>query len=492
MKWNYFKWLMAIVGLMLTVVISPIYTQSDLALTTTILNARSGPGTDYGVLGQLPHATTVAMVGRSEAGDWLMVRSVEDGLEGWVSTGYLSIASGFNVMGLPQVGAMDTPAQPATSDNPAVAPSSGVSSGTGSTISTLNVRSGPDVSYAPIGGIAVNTDVVIEGRNAVGNWLLMRAVDGSVRGWVASRYINFDGDLTLAGIPVTEGVVTEVITAPTSGNDVEPSLADHPIYQRLNNTPLFHNFGTSRVVAIYRLGQTYENRPNVFMKVGDSVTDSQPFLLAYGQGSGYNLGGYEYLQDTINHFAGVSPRNGVANSFTNRSFAAITGATSNSMLDGLWADPGSCAGTSPLMCEINLTRPSVALMLFGTQDMRVLSPQDFSFYMSQNIEAMSSNGVIPVLSTFHTHPDYYYDEALVFNNIILDLAEQYQVPLINLWKATQPLPDYGVRLDDPVHLTQGIDNYYNFTGEEGTYGINTRNLLSLQALDILRTTILNR
>ena len=144
------------------------------------------------------------------------------------------------------------------------------------------------------------------------------------------------------------------------------------------------------------------------------------------------------------------------------------------------------------MCEINLTRPSVGFVLFGTQDMRVLSPENFRIHLSQITEAMMFNGVIPVLSTFHSTESYYPDEAAIFNNIVVDVAQHYEVPLINLWKATQPLPTNGVNLADPVHLTQGVDNYYNFAGEETQYGVNMRNLLSLQALDELRNKVLLR
>jgi hypothetical protein len=110
--------------------------------------------------------------------------------------------------------------------------------------------------------------------------------------------------------------------------------------------------------------------------------------------------------------------------------------------------------------------------------------------MSQVMEAMIFNGVIPVLSTFHSTASYYPDEALVYNNIIVDISDEYDVPLINLWKATQPLPNNGVNLNDPVHLSQGDNNYYNFAGEENQFGVNMRNLLSLQALDELRNSIL--
>lgn len=474
---------------------SVIAQSGTLGLTTTIVNARSGPDVSFELIMMYPHASTVATLGRNEGGDWLYVREIESGVEAWVTTAYVSLPTGFDILSLPvqQASPAQNIAQPQQSQAQV---SSGGAAGSGKTISLLNVRRGAGTDQASLMGIDANVQVVIEGRNRFGDWILVRNAEGTIRGWVASRYVDFDAGVSLELLPVT----TEIIGATQaqqelSDFDPDATIPDGPtgaLADRLNNTPIFHNFGTSRVVSTFWLGKQYDNRPNVFMKVGDSVTDSQPFLLAYGQGGGYNLGNYGYLQDTINHFAGVSPRDGVANSFTNRSFAAITGATSSSMLDGLWADPNFCSGESPLMCEINLTRPSVGFVLFGTQDMRVIPPHEFRIHMSQIMEAMIFNGVIPVLSTFHSTSSYYEDEALVYNNIIVDISDQYGVPLINLWKATQPLPNNGINPNDPVHLSQGVNNYYNFAGEETQFGVNMRNLLSLQALDELRKNVLLR
>ena len=490
MKRNFHFRLVALLILFIATGIAIVAQGNNLALTTTNLNARSGPGVNFDVISQFPHATTVSVTARNDVSDWLYVRAVDTGVEAWVSRTYLNLPDSLDVLSLPVLSADDTrPEGPPASNE--VAPSG---SGLGITISQINVRVGAGQENEAIDQLPRGVQVAIESRNRFGDWIIVRTIDGVIRGWVASRFVNFGEGVALEALPVS----TEIIGALPSEqalSDFNPVItlpdgSTNELVQNLNNTPIFHNFRTARVRAIFRLGQEYGNRPNVFMKVGDSVTDTQPFMLAYGQGGGYNLGGYGYLQDTINHFAGVSPRDGVANSFTNRSFAAINGATSASMLDGLWADPAYCAGDSPLMCEINLTRPSVGLVLFGTQDMRVLQPFEFRIHLSSIVEAMMFNGVIPVLSTFHSNPAYYVDDALIFNNIILDVSNDYDVPLINLWKATQPLPDNGVNLADPVHLTQGIDNYYNFTGEENLYGVNMRNLLSLQALDeLLKNTL---
>lgn len=49
------------------------------------LNVRLGPGTDYPIVGQLLVGNQVAVLGRNEAGDWLVVCCVADGKPGWVA-----------------------------------------------------------------------------------------------------------------------------------------------------------------------------------------------------------------------------------------------------------------------------------------------------------------------------------------------------------------------------------------------------------------------
>ena len=68
---------------------------------------------------------------------------------------------------------------------------------TGTLITTLNVRVGPDTEHPAITQLPDGTEVVIEARNNIGNWILIHTADQSVRGWVASRYVAFGGDEVL-------------------------------------------------------------------------------------------------------------------------------------------------------------------------------------------------------------------------------------------------------------------------------------------------------
>jgi hypothetical protein len=93
------------------------------------------------------------------------------------------------------------------------------------------------------------------------------------------------------------------------------------------------------------------------------------------------------------------------------------------------------------------------------------------------------------LTTFrlaYIHSDF--AKSLAFNTFLLDLAGDFNIPLINLWRALGPLPDNGIQAD-LFHLTQSATPY-NFTGDEQRFGITVRNLLTLQMLDDLRKNVL--
>ena len=156
-----------------------------------------------------------------------------------------------------------------------------------------------------------------------------------------------------------------------------------------------------------------------------------------------------------------------------------------------WLNKSVC-NEGPLYCEYNQIKPSVAIIMFGSQDYRIYPPATFRSNMQRMVEHLLQRGVIPVNTTFPSHPDYHWYDSLVFNDINLSVAAQYNLPVINLWRATQELPDYGVSREDLFHLSEQWGVAYSFNGQERTYGVTLRNLLTLQALDELRRNVLSQ
>jgi hypothetical protein len=74
------------------------------------------------------------------------------------------------------------------------------------------------------------------------------------------------------------------------------------------------------------------------------------------------------------------------------------------------------------------------------------------------------------------------------NSIVRQMAARYQVPLIDFQQIAYSLPNQGC-LPDGAHLSYRIDAYSEFNGDERVYGKDLRELLTLQYLHELRTTV---
>jgi hypothetical protein len=111
--------------------------------------------------------------------------------------------------------------------------------------------------------------------------------------------------------------------------------------------------------------------------------------------------------------------------------------------------------------------------------------------MEKIVQRSLEKGVIPVLFTFSYNPDSeLWQEALAFNLSLVEIANQYQVPLVNLWAAARIIPDYGLDTD-LVHLKNSGFEYLNFAnGNEAFYGVAMQNLLAVRVLDEIRRGII--
>ncbi|MBC7813407.1 MAG: hypothetical protein H7175_19765 [Burkholderiales bacterium] len=291
---------------------------------------------------------------------------------------------------------------------------------------------------------------------------------------------------TLA-LPTVPAVPTAIAALPPTA----PADRTTIMINRLRTTPLVINTNTQQIHDIFRRGQELGNRANVFSMVGDSNTTNGDFMLPIGLYNLCDLGPYDYLQETIDHYS-VSPREDVTNSFTNQSMAAERGFSAAIVLDPFWADGLCQSNETPLMCEYRRVQPSVSIIMLGQIDINY-GNRDIGLYrahMERIVQDTIDRGVIPVLTTiiFLESRDV-WSLSMEFNMVLLDLAETYQIPLINMWAAAETLPDHGIG-PDHSHLKAVIGRYCSFDGSEYELGGTLRNLLTLQALDEVRRNVL--
>ena len=156
--------------------------------TSSAVNIRSGPGTSFGVIGSLPEGVNVQVVSLSNG-----FYQLSSG--GWISSAYTS-RPGTNTGG----GGTGTPI-----------------SGSVTTTSALNIRSGPGTSFAVIGELTSGSTVqVVEQANG-----FYRLASG---GWIASAYTTRPSSRNSGGggAPVT--VVQEtILPEPTTTQVATPS-----------------------------------------------------------------------------------------------------------------------------------------------------------------------------------------------------------------------------------------------------------------------------
>ncbi|HEY0193229.1 MAG TPA: acyltransferase family protein [Kofleriaceae bacterium] len=213
---------------------------------------------------------------------------------------------------------------------------------------------------------------------------------------------------------------------------------------------------------------------NVFAKVGDSMTAATSFLTCMDS---CDLGGHAELTASRGYFdagnaAGASP-------FDRTSLAATGGWQTSDVLAG---------SPSPLSQELTALAPRYGVVLLGTNDVRYGRTLDaFGADLWTIIDQMIARGAIPILSTMpemHGDPD---SNARIpaFNRVVRALAQGRGLPLIDFHLALSTLANDGIG-DDGIHPTVDPDGACVLSSDGLTYGYNTRNLLTLEALDRAR------
>jgi hypothetical protein len=291
-------------------------------------------------------------------------------------------------------------------------------------------------------------------RSSDSAWLLLE-LSGGAQAWVPASTGTVQGQL--ADLPAQDTTVavasaTQAPGIPAAAGPVLPTVS-------------------ARARAIYQLGLSLGNNPRAFSKVGD-CNSVVPFFLAPFDNGDYRLGStYGYLQSTIDNFSGSFARDGTA---------AHIGLNVDSIVDPVWADPRVCqSGETPLACEVRIQRPSIAFISLGTNGSWQTNDQ-YEAGMRRIINSLIGQGVLPILSTKVDN----LEGGDRFNQIVVRLAGEYQLPLWDFASAARALPGDG--LADTYHPSWGrafFDRGPLFAGWQ------VRNLTALQSLDIVWKTV---
>lgn len=226
-----------------------------------------------------------------------------------------------------------------------------------------------------------------------------------------------------------------------------------------------------------------DGRTDVFAKVGDSLTVNSYFLGCFN-GRDVRLDKYKNLEETRAFFT-TNLVDRSRSSFDRSTLAAKVCWSSSAVVAG---DP------SPLAREIKAINPAFAVVLIGTNDTYPSGVALLEKKLLEIVDYSLEHGVVPLLSTLPHRRDSSEARALVpkMNGVIRSIAQEKQVPLMDLYTALAKLPREGLGKDG-IHLAafeNGAARGCWLDDRALQKGINRRNLLTLEALDRARRFLL--
>lgn len=219
-------------------------------------------------------------------------------------------------------------------------------------------------------------------------------------------------------------------------------------------------------VAIYQNGLLQGRDPTNFSVIGDCQGIPYVFMGPIGRKILLPPNNEKYLWDTIYHFD---------DSFLHESASVRGGFTAASILNPMQADPQLCKpGETPLTCEYRINNPSfifITLETWGDPD----SIDRYEYYLREIVEYVIQRGTVPILIT-KADVSEVKESIHIINPAIAKIAYEYDIPLVNFWRAAQGRPNRGIDPNrDGFHLSEE--------------GYKLKNLLALQALALALQTI---
>jgi uncharacterized protein YraI len=153
------------------------------------VNVRSGPDTRYMKIGNISKGQTVEVMGVSEDKYWWLVKLPgTKNIQGWISRDYVVPSHTDNV---PVIGSQTGVQQTLAPGAPYLV-----------AVMTVNVRAGPDITYAVVGQLNQGQLAEIVGVTRDGLWWAIKypAAEGG-EGWVAAAYVKSENS---GSVPVVK------------------------------------------------------------------------------------------------------------------------------------------------------------------------------------------------------------------------------------------------------------------------------------------------
>ncbi|HEX7620521.1 MAG TPA: SGNH/GDSL hydrolase family protein [Anaerolineales bacterium] len=221
------------------------------------------------------------------------------------------------------------------------------------------------------------------------------------------------------------------ISTPTASPSPTPDIRLVPYYWR--DWPVTPELSPHALEILRLAAKDPELDLHAFSKVGDCQMTSATFLGGYANGIYAVPPGFE---ETVTWFS---------SSMTAESVTAANGLGISSVLDplfGLAKGNTQChASETPLDCELRTHHPAVVLIAMGT-NWAPHGEASFELYLRTVVDRVLATGALPILATKadDIEGDWKLDLA------VAQVAYDYDLPLVNVWRSVQNLPNHGLEL----------------------------------------------
>jgi hypothetical protein len=259
----------------------------------------------------------------------------------------------------------------------------------------------------------------------------------------------------------------EPTTEPTP--DFTPTPDTRPLPSAWRSWPIVPTL-SPWLVDVYAAGLAQGNDPQRFSKAGDCQNIPEAFLGFYDvEGRYYFAADEQYLHETRDYFAG---------SWGHAGQAVDGGFNFPAIFTPLRADPELCdPNETPLACEIRTYQPAfIIISMEFVYEGR--TADNYEQYLRQAVDYALAHNVVPILITKADNVEG--DHAL--NLATAQVAYDYDLPLINWWRAAQPLEGHGIDWERDAGLRP---EGFHITAEAWT----ERSYWTLVTLDNFRRTL---
>lgn len=242
---------------------------------------------------------------------------------------------------------------------------------------------------------------------------------------------------TSINFPISSPVPTQTSALLPS---ISPSPDTRPVPYYWRDWPVTPDFSSHALNILLDARDNPSLDIHVFSKVGDCQMTPATFLGGFANGTYTVPAG---LEAAVSWFS---------NSMISESVTAANGLGISSVLDpmfGLAAGHSQCQpNETPLDCELRTRHPAVVLIAMGT-NWKPHAEVSFEKYLRQVVDRILAAGALPILATKadDIEGDWKLDLA------IAQVAYDYDLPLVNVWRSVQNLPNHGLEAPLNEYLT---------------------------------------